>query len=98
MQEIKDIKKEIEQRLRQQEDTPLTIQRTEKGYKTASIPAELRIDIYRHDKFNEKGELDTWASEYEVVIRWGKTKYEATGLRYLDDATRFITKILGKEE
>jgi hypothetical protein len=96
--QVQDTKKEIEQYLRENGDTPLTIQRTEKGYKATSIPAELQISIYRHDKFNEKGELDTWASEYEVVIRRGKTKYEATGLRYLDDVSRFIAKIIKPEE
>jgi hypothetical protein len=97
MQEIKDIKKEIEQRLRRQGDTPITIEEAGTKYVAASIPAELRINIYRYDVFNKDGEPDTWESEYSVSITMRDIKYQATGIRYLDDIRRFITKILSTE-
>jgi len=97
MQEVKDVKKEIEQRLRRQGDTPITIEDAGTKYVAASIPAELHINIYRYDVFSKEGEPDTWESEYSVSITMRDIKYQATGLRYLDDIRRFITRILSTE-
>jgi hypothetical protein len=67
------IEEQITRRLRDNGDQVISVVKEHDGYSSVVVPGELRINIYRHDKYDNQGQRQEWATKYEVTIMLGKT-------------------------
>jgi hypothetical protein len=67
------IEEQITGRLRDNGDQVISVVKEHNGYSSIVVPGELRINIYRHDKYDNQGQRQEWATQYEVTIMLGKT-------------------------
>jgi hypothetical protein len=91
-QATEDVKEQVAQDLRRAGDKIITLVKEHDGYSAVVIPSELNITIYRHDKYDNKGQKQGW-STYEVTITIGKTLVTSSVYR-VESVRDLIVKVL----